>query len=42
MACDDQGKLRGVISLQDLAQTESEHEAGRTLNEVTSKQPSVH
>ncbi len=42
MACDDQGKLRGVISLQDLAQTESEHEAGRTLNEVTSEQPSVH
>ncbi len=42
MACDDQGKLQGVVSLQDLAHAESEHETGRTLNEVKSEQPSVH
>ncbi len=38
MVCDDQGKLKGVISLQDLA-AESEDEAGETLQEVKSDTP---
>ncbi len=38
MVCDAQGKLKGVISLQDLAQ-ESEDEAGETLQEVKSDSP---
>jgi CBS domain-containing protein len=39
MVCDDQGKLRGVISLQDIAELESEEEAGETLQQVKSDQP---
>jgi CBS domain-containing protein len=39
MVCDDQGKLRGVISLQDVAEMESEEEAGETLQQVKSDQP---
>lgn len=43
MVCDADGKLRGVVSLQDLAEGESEHEAGQTLQDVKSDQPpSVH
>jgi CBS domain-containing protein len=43
MVCDDDGKLRGVVSLQDLAESESEHQAGQTLQGVKSDQPpSVH
>ncbi len=38
MVCDEQGKLKGVISLQDLA-GESEEEAGETLQEVKSERP---
>lgn len=39
MVCDQDGKLRGVVSLQDIAESESEHEAGQTLQEVKSDQP---
>ncbi|GEJ56531.1 CBS domain-containing protein [Anaeromyxobacter diazotrophicus] len=42
MVCDDQGKLKGVISLQDLAQAESEETTGRTLTEVKSDQAPMH
>ncbi len=38
MVCDDDGKLKGVISLQDLAQL-SEDAAGETLQEVKSDTP---
>ncbi len=39
MVCDAQGKLKGVISLQDLATQGSEAEAGETLQEVKSDTP---
>jgi CBS domain-containing protein len=39
MVCDDQGKLVGVVSLQDLAEAASEEEAGETLQEVKSGEP---
>lgn len=39
MVCDQDGKLRGVVSLQDVAESESEHEVGQTLQEVKSDQP---
>ncbi|HET8541055.1 MAG TPA: CBS domain-containing protein, partial [Anaeromyxobacter sp.] len=39
MVCDAQGKLKGVISLQDVARLESEEEAGETLQEVKSDSP---
>lgn len=39
MVCDQDGKLCGVMSLQDVAQSDSEHEAGQTLQEVKSDQP---
>lgn len=39
VVCDDAGKLCGVVSLQDLAESESEHEAGQTLQQVKSDQP---
>jgi CBS domain-containing protein len=45
MACDDDGKLVGVVSLQDIAETESEEEAGETLQQVKSgpaDQPTTH
>jgi CBS domain-containing protein len=42
MVCDDQGKLRGVVSLADVADTTSEEEAGETLQEVKSDQPAAH
>lgn len=38
MVCDEQGRLQGVISLQDVAEL-SEDEAGETLQEVKSDQP---
>ncbi len=41
MVCDQDGKLRGVLSLQDVAESESEHEAGQTLQEVKSDQPTA-
>ena len=34
LVCDDQGKPVGVISLQDLAQTEDEREVGETVQKV--------
>lgn len=42
MVCDEDGKLRGVVSLQDIAEGESEHAAGQTLQGVKSDQPSLH
>ncbi len=39
MVCDEGGKLRGVISLQDIAMSESEHAVGETVQEVKSDQP---
>jgi CBS domain-containing protein len=39
MVCDQDGKLCGVVSLQDLALSASEHEAGETLQQVKSDQP---
>jgi CBS domain-containing protein len=39
IVCDQDGKLCGVVSLQDVAESESEHEAGQTLQEVKSDQP---
>lgn len=39
MVCDADGKLRGVLSLQDVAESESEHEAGQTLQDVKADQP---
>jgi CBS domain-containing protein len=41
MVCDDSGKLQGVISLQDIAESESDESAGRTLQEVKSDRPSA-
>ena len=42
MVCDEQGKLRGVVSLQDLAERESEESIGETLQQVKSDQPPAH
>jgi CBS domain-containing protein len=39
MVCDDKGKLVGVVSLQDIAESESEEEAGETLQHVKSGEP---
>jgi CBS domain-containing protein len=38
MVCDENGKLQGVISLSDIAETEDEEIAGRTLREVSSRE----
>lgn len=42
IVCDDHGKVAGVISLADIADAHDEHEAGKTLQEVKSDQPSAH
>jgi CBS domain-containing protein len=42
MVCDDQGRLKGVISLADLAEVESDESAGETLGHVKSDQPAGH
>jgi CBS domain-containing protein len=42
MVCDEQGKLVGVISLQDVAQLEDEEDVGETLQQVKSDQPTAH
>lgn len=42
MVCDDDGRLKGVISLQDIAEIESEEETGETLQQVKSDQPAAH
>lgn len=39
MVCDAQGGLKGVISLQDLAEDTDEEEAGETLQQVKSDAP---
>jgi CBS domain-containing protein len=39
MVCDEQGKLVGVISLQDLTEATSDEETGETLQDVKSDQP---
>jgi predicted transcriptional regulator len=41
MVCDDHGMLKGVISLQDLAEERSDEEAGETLQEVKSDGPAA-
>ncbi len=41
MVCDEQGKLKGVISLADIAELESEEEVGETLQEVKSDHPTA-
>jgi CBS domain-containing protein len=42
MVCDSEGKLRGVMSLQDIAERESEESVGETLQQVKSDQPTAH
>jgi CBS domain-containing protein len=42
MVCDDAGKLKGVISLADIAEVESEKSIGDTVQQVKSDQPSMH
>ncbi len=42
MVCDDEGKLQGVVSLQDIVQSEGEERAGRTLSGVKGEQPTAH
>jgi CBS domain-containing protein len=42
MVCDEAGKLKGVVSLQDLAQRESDESLGETLQQVKSDQPTAH
>ncbi len=42
MVCDSEGKLRGVISLADIADAQSDASAGKTLSEVKSDQPTAH
>ena len=38
LVCDEDGRLEGVISLSDIAETEDEEIAGRTLREVSSRE----
>jgi signal-transduction protein with cAMP-binding, CBS, and nucleotidyltransferase domain len=40
--CDEAGKVKGVISLADIVEAESEQAAGKTLQEVKSDQPTAH
>ena len=42
MVCDDDGKLRGVISLADLAHAASDDSTGQTLQAAKSDQPAAH
>jgi CBS domain-containing protein len=42
MVCDDDGKLRGVVSLHDLAEMETEESIGETVQQVKSDQPTAH
>lgn len=41
MVCDDDGRVRGVISLADIADATSEDAAGETLQQVKSDQPTA-
>jgi signal-transduction protein with cAMP-binding, CBS, and nucleotidyltransferase domain len=40
--CDEAGTVKGVISLADIVEAESEQAAGKTLQEVKSDQPAAH
>jgi CBS domain-containing protein len=42
MVCDDSGKLKGVVSLADIAESASEEATGETLQQVKSDQPMAH
>jgi len=39
MVCDEDGRLRGVISLADIVDVASDEEAGETLQQVKSDEP---
>ncbi len=41
IVCDEDGKLKGVISLADIADVESDEAAGETLQQVKSDQPAA-
>jgi CBS domain-containing protein len=41
MVCDDEGKVRGVISLADIAGVADDEEIGETVQQVKSDQPSA-
>ncbi len=41
VVCDEDGKLKGVISLADIADVESGEQAGETLQQVKSDQPAA-
>ena len=42
MVCDDEGKVRGVISLADIAGVADDEELGETVQQVKSDQPEAH
>jgi CBS domain-containing protein len=42
IVCDDAGKLKGVISLADVASSDREEEVGATVHQVKSEQPTAH
>jgi CBS domain-containing protein len=42
VVCDDDGKVKGVISLADIADVETDEELGETLQQVKSDQPPAH
>jgi CBS domain-containing protein len=41
MVCDEGGKLKGIISLADIAEAESDEAIGETLQQVKSDQPAA-
>jgi signal-transduction protein with cAMP-binding, CBS, and nucleotidyltransferase domain len=42
MVCDEDGKVRGVISLADIAGVAEDEEIGETVQQVKSDQPAAH
>jgi CBS domain-containing protein len=42
MVCESSGRLKGVVSLADLAEVETDESAGETLGHVKSDQPAGH
>jgi len=42
MVCDEDGKVRGVISLADIAGVADDEEIGETVQQVKSDQPEAH
>ncbi len=42
MVCDGSGRLKGVISLADVADVESDESLGDTVQQVKSDQPAIH